>query len=88
MKRLGAIALAAVLSSGFVVEMVLACSATATCGTASCSTPPGAWGQSCSSDASCATCTWTESCGTGCTETRTRKQCCPGSGQLTPEVRD
>jgi|GEM_PF-4932097 len=56
---------------------VLACSASATNCSASCSTPAGSWGQSCSATATSVTCTWTQSCGTDCTATITHVRECP-----------
>lgn len=56
------------------------CSTSMSCaggGSVSCSTPSYGWGGSCSAEGGSVRCTWTESCGDGCTETRTRVRECP-----------
>lgn len=56
------------------------CSATEYCSggdNVSCSTPSYGWGGSCTAGGGRVSCTWSESCGDGCTQTVTRVRVCP-----------
>lgn len=74
----------AVLGAGLLswagVAVSQQCSVSMSCaggGSVSCSTPSYGWGGSCSAEGGSVRCTWTESCGSDCTETRTRVRECP-----------